>query len=79
MLLTYDLNAVCNTAMDAINKAIDKAGGLTELARRLGCKPQVISNWRARGIPAERVLQVEQASGVDRHELRPDLYPREAA
>lgn len=65
--------------MDAINKAIDQAGGLSALAKAMGCRPQVIVNWRSRGIPAERVLQLERASGVKRHELRPDLYPVESA
>jgi DNA-binding transcriptional regulator YdaS (Cro superfamily) len=25
-------------------------------------------------VPAERVLEVEQLSGISRHELRPDVY-----
>lgn len=69
-----------------IDKAID-AVGLTELARRLGVVPQVIVNWRKRGVPVEQVPHVERATidrdGSDqliegavprvlRHELRPD-------
>lgn len=70
-----------------IDLAIDAAGGLTALAKRMEVDPQVLVNWRSRGIPAERVLQVEKATvdpGADvpkvtRHDLRPDLYPREVA
>jgi DNA-binding transcriptional regulator YdaS (Cro superfamily) len=29
-------------------------------------------------VPAERVLSIEAATGVPRHELRPDLYPLES-
>lgn len=46
------------------------------LARVLGLSAPSIFEWRERGrIPAERVLEVETATGVPRHELRPDIYP----
>lgn len=68
--------------MDAIERAIQIAGGVTALAEKVGAKsPQVVNNWRARGrIPADMVLKVEQATdgAVNRHELRPDIYPAEA-
>jgi DNA-binding transcriptional regulator YdaS (Cro superfamily) len=37
-------------------------------------------NWinRSKGkVPGEYVIAIEKASGVSRHELRPDLYPVE--
>lgn len=50
------------------------------LSRLLGISAPSVWEWRRRGrIPAERVLQVERVTGVSRHILRPDLYPREAA
>lgn len=69
-----------------IDLAIDAVGSLTDLAKRLEADPQVLVNWRKRGIPAERVLEVEKATiepgsdvpKVTRHQLRPDLYPEEA-
>lgn len=65
---------------DPLEKAIENAGGLTALARKLGIQPPSISEWKRRGrVPASRVLQVEAATGVPRHELRPDLYPPEGA
>lgn len=65
----------------AIERAIDAAGGLSALASALGIKPQVINNWRTRGVPATRAIAIEQAIGgaVSRHELCPEIYPREAA
>lgn len=33
-------------------------------------------NKTQRGLPAEHVLTVEALSGVSRHRLRPDIYPR---
>jgi DNA-binding transcriptional regulator YdaS (Cro superfamily) len=61
----------------ALRKAIKAAGGQVRLARRIGIGQTAVSNWLTkRGkVPAERVLAVEGASGVPRHELRPDIYP----
>jgi len=37
-----------------------------------------VSYWKRTGrLPAEYVLSVEAATGISRHELRPDLYPEE--
>jgi DNA-binding transcriptional regulator YdaS (Cro superfamily) len=54
--------------------AIAACGGITELARRLGISQPSISNWRR--VPAERLLAVEAATGIDRSVLRPDLFQR---
>lgn len=56
-----------------------KPGGIPALANRLGLTRQAVWGWFAPGkqIPATRVLQVERVTGISRHELRPDLYPRE--
>jgi len=55
-----------------LDEAIRAAGGVTELARRIGISQPSISNWSR--VPAERVLSVEAATGVARTVLRPDLY-----
>ena len=55
-----------------LDEAIRAAGGITELARRIGISQPSVSNWSR--IPAERVLSVEAATGVARAILRPDLY-----
>jgi TorA maturation chaperone TorD len=56
-----------------LNEAVLVAGGVTELARQLRISQPSVSNWTR--VPAERVLLVEAATGVDRKVLRPDLYP----
>jgi TorA maturation chaperone TorD len=56
-----------------LEAAIRACGGISELARRLGISQPSVSHWQR--VPAERVLMVEQASGVSRSLLRPDLYP----
>lgn len=55
-----------------LTEAIRAAGGVSELARHLGISQPSVSNWAR--IPAERVISVEAATGVDRGVLRPDLY-----
>jgi TorA maturation chaperone TorD len=55
-----------------LDEAIRAAGGISELARRLGISQPSVSNWSR--VPAERVLAVEAATGVSRAILRPDIY-----
>lgn len=63
----------------AILRACEAAGGQTALARALGLRSQgSVSTWLRQGrVPGERVLAIEELTGVSRHDLRPDLYPRE--
>ena len=55
-----------------LQEAIRAVGGVTELARRIGISQPSVSNWTR--VPADRVVAVEAATGVDRTILRPDLY-----
>ena len=57
---------------EALEKAIEAAGGVRALSRELGISQPAISSWKR--VPADRVVAVEAASGVPRAELRPDLY-----
>jgi DNA-binding transcriptional regulator YdaS (Cro superfamily) len=67
--------------MNALDKAIEVAGGVTRLAEALGVRQSVVSNWRMRGkpkgrVPADRCLAIEQATNaaVTRNDLRPDVF-----
>lgn len=67
--------SVYDAAMNALESAIKEAGSAAELARRLGVVPMTVSQWKKRGqVPAERCLDVEAATGVSRHDLRPDVF-----
>jgi TorA maturation chaperone TorD len=55
-----------------LEQAVRAAGGVSELARQIGISQPSVSNWTR--VPAERVLNVEAATGIDRKILRPDLY-----
>jgi DNA-binding transcriptional regulator YdaS (Cro superfamily) len=60
-------------------KAFD--GNQTRMAEATGMSQQLIS-YRVRRnlpLPAEYVLPTERETGISRHDLRPDLYPREGA
>jgi TorA maturation chaperone TorD len=59
-----------------LQEAVRAVGGVSELARQLGISQPSVSNWDR--VPAERVLLVEAATGIDRKILRPDLYSETA-
>jgi hypothetical protein len=56
-----------------LKAALAACGKAVNLASQLGITPQAINAWRR--VPADRVLEVERATGVSRRVLRPDLYP----
>jgi DNA-binding transcriptional regulator YdaS (Cro superfamily) len=49
---------------------------LERLAVRFGVNRSTLLRWEEGRVPAERVLDVERETGVSRHDLRPDIYPR---
>jgi len=57
---------------DGVKLAIDAAGGVAALARGLGISQPSVSAWRR--VPADRVVAVEDLTGVKRELLRPDLF-----
>lgn len=59
--------------------AVRKAGSQSAFARLLGKRQSVVFGWLAKNkdLPGEHVLTVERELGISRHDLRPDLYPRE--
>lgn len=44
------------------------------IAHALKITTGAVAKWRR--VPAERVLAVEALTGISRHDLRPDIYPR---
>lgn len=68
------------TPGESLSAAKAAIGGSRRLARELVAKgikitPQAISQWER--VPVDKVLMVEEVTGVSRHDLRPDIYPRE--
>jgi TorA maturation chaperone TorD len=55
-----------------LQQAINAAGSVSELARKIGITQPSVSNWSR--IPTERIAAVEEATGVARALLRPDLF-----
>jgi len=46
----------------------------SRVAEKLGVSRQTIYNWERKKIPAERVVELSQVTGIARERLRPDLY-----
>jgi DNA-binding transcriptional regulator YdaS (Cro superfamily) len=61
--------------MEALLRAIELIGSQAELARRLGVRPQLISQWTKgkRPLPPTRAAQIEELTGG--HVTRADLLP----
>lgn len=61
-----------------IDAAAAACGGITKLAESMGLSPQVVSNWRARGVPLDKCASLELATSgaVTRRDLRPDDWHR---
>lgn len=65
--------------MDIISDAIAKAGSQAALAQISGCSQPAVHKWlagKARPGP-KAVLAIESRLEISRHDLRPDIYPRE--
>jgi DNA-binding phage protein len=69
--ITNEMNA---KQLAATNRAIKALGGITKTAKRYGISVPAVQNWRTRGVPKERVKDVEKDSGVSRAALLPNLY-----
>jgi len=65
------------TEIEALRRAAGKYKTQIAFAEAIGTSQQNVSNWLKKGkrVAAEWVLPIERATGVPRHELRPDIYP----
>lgn len=54
----------------------EPVASIADLARALDLTRQAVSRWAR--VPPRHVLTVEALTGVSRHVLRPDIYPRQA-
>lgn len=52
------------------------ANGLTQaqLAAKFGVQDAAVNKWEKGQVPAERVLEVSDLTGLPPHRIRPDLY-----
>jgi DNA-binding transcriptional regulator YdaS (Cro superfamily) len=67
------------TPLEALEACVSIAGSQSEVARRLGVPQPTFWKWlqSSKRLPAEHVLEAERQFGVSRHDLRPDIYPRD--
>lgn len=65
--------------LEALNKAIELAGGNSELGKKIGLPENSshISVWRTRDkkAGATYVARISEVTGIPCHELRPDIFP----
>lgn len=67
------------TAFTALEQAIERLGTQAAMARICGVSATAVWKWiqDKKPLPPIHVLAVEAATGISRHDLRPDIYPRE--
>lgn len=69
------------TRYEALMLCVERAGSISQLGRDLGIPQATMSRIvnSSKQLPAEQgqVLTAERLYGVSRHDLRPDVYPRE--
>ena len=68
------------TPQKALAEAIRIAGSKYALAQLLNIKAQAVYAWEPKDAPVAPPLQalaIERVTGVSRHDLAPDFYPRE--
>jgi len=65
------------TPFEALTTAMERAGSQSALARICGCSQTAVwKMFQANRLSVGYVLAVEEATGISRHDLRPDIYPR---
>ncbi len=52
----------------------DKGLRLSDLARMTQVNKATVTRWAQRSVPLTRVYQVEEKTGISRHQLRPDFF-----
>ena len=54
---------------------ISDLGGVSAVARMVGCKPPSVTEWRKRGVPPDRCPTIERGSAgrFSCEQLRPDI------
>lgn len=69
----------CESPQRAFERAVKVAGRQVAFARLIGKTQSAVSKRLSSGQPCwpEDVLKVEEATGISRHDLRPDIYPRD--
>ena len=66
------------TAKEALDRVLSQFDTQQDCATALGTTQATVSRWaRSQRIGGGFVLKAEEVTGVARHDLRPDIYPRE--
>ncbi len=67
------------TRFEALQAAFAVYRTQENMAEALGVTQPTIWRWlnQSKQVPPQHVLQIEYDTGVSRHDLRPDIYPRE--
>ncbi len=67
------------TKYEALKQCVEKSGSQESFADNMGVTQPTVWRWlrQSKQLPPEYVLEAERLYGVSRHNLRPDIYPRD--
>lgn len=46
----------------------------SDFAGRIGVDKSTVTRWAQKGVPADRLIELERVTGIPRTAFRPDLY-----
>ena len=64
---------ISHTELQALKKAVNYFGSISEMARQLHVSRQAVVKWEVNGIPAHHLAYIEKLTGISKARLRPDL------
>lgn len=59
-----------------VREAVEAAGSVSKLARKLGVSNVAVHKYLYQNCPPERAVEIEQATGISRERIRPDIFVR---
>lgn len=65
-----------------IDVVIEKSGGVSSLARKLGLTSPAVTHWKTRGFvtpPIKHAFKIEQITGIPKEEIWPEYFSKEAS
>jgi|TARA_R110002124_G_scaffold188207_1_gene355383 hypothetical protein len=75
IIRAYVVNSKAKGEIMEVSLIVKLCGGQLKLAKILGISQPAVSQWNH--VPVQHVLTIENMFAINRHDMRPDIYPEE--